>query len=170
MSDIDAAGEPAPMPASPRRSKKAWWLLAVLAVAVAVVVWPDSHQRDPKLIGQWSFQATDASNSRIFLTLNDDGTAKYQRVASGGDVLDNFPLTWWSEGELLITHHVLGLTDRANQLMAGTISRIRGRKQEDRSAFRIKVVYLTENTIRLIDVKSAAPDIEMSRVENPKEF
>ncbi|OAI51609.1 hypothetical protein AYO47_01355 [Planctomyces sp. SCGC AG-212-M04] len=170
MSDVDVIVEPAPKPASPRRAKKVWWLLAAVVVAVVVVAWPDSHQRDPKLIGQWTFQAADASNSRIFLTLNRDGTAKYQRVASGSDVLDNFLLTWWSEGDLLIAHHVVGLAARANQWMADTSSRIRGRQQEDRSAFRIKVVYLNENMIRLSDVKSAAPDIEMTRVENPKEF
>src|SRR6476469_8354623 len=99
MSDIDATVDPAPQPASPRRAKKVWWLLAAVAVVAAVLAWPDSHQRDPRLIGQWSFQAADASSSRIFLTLNGDGTARYQRVVSDTEILDSFRMTWWTQDD-----------------------------------------------------------------------
>jgi len=145
-------------------------LLLVIAAGAGLAIWSSSGRLDPRVFGEWTFLTTDGTGIHRFLRLDPDGRGRFEQTRPGLTIREPAmaPLSWWMEGDVIVFEEIHDVSTRLQILAEDVVQFVRLRQRADRSAFRLRIVRVTSDTLRVAEVSPGATtvlEIDMNRVE-----
>ncbi|QDT52221.1 hypothetical protein Pan44_02300 [Caulifigura coniformis] len=147
-------------------------MLLLLAVAGAGLgIWSSSPRLDPRVFGEWTFLTTDGTGTRRFLAMGPNGRGRFEQTRPGSTIREpamGSPISWWMEGDVIVFEEIWDAPTRLRMMAEDVVHFVRLRQRPDRSAFRLRIVRVTSETLRVAEASpgvTTAQEIEMTRVE-----